>query len=145
MRAVEVRQDAEVSLLSKVDVALPGYETWSALLLGGIGLLFVGALATLGDAGTPTGRAVADIPGIFTLAALVVGAIGYARTRRNVARMRRLEPIVREYHEHALYCENCERIHFRTPQLPAGVAARVAWTVPDYRRELWYACGFTKT
>ena len=141
VRAVDVRQDAEATLLSRVDVALPGYEMWSAMLVGAVALLFVGALATLGSAGL-NGN---DVSAVLMAAAMVLGAVGYARTRRNVARMRSLEPIVRDYHADALYCENCARIHFRTLRLPPGVDSRVAWTVPDYRRELWYACGFAKT
>lgn len=76
------------------------------------------------------------------LASLVLGVAGILRTRRIKARMRAVEPDVRGYHERALYCENCAHLHFRTRQLPQGVAPFVAWTVPDYRRQLWWACGF---
>ena len=147
MRAVDVRGDvgSEASAGSAdVDVALPAYEFWSALLIGAIGLLFLSAMATGGSAGRPAYGSAALAGGLM-LGAFVLGVVGLVLTRRNVARMHAVEPRVRRYHEQALYCGNCSRIHFATPELPPGVRSRVAWTVPDYRRELWYACGFAKT
>lgn len=126
-----------------VDVALPAYELWSTLLIVAIGLLLLSAIATGGSAGTPSDEG-NDLASGLMLAAFAFGIVGLVRTRRNVARMRAVEPHVRRYHERALYCGNCARIHFEPGELPPGVDSRVAWTVPEYRRELWYACGFAK-
>ena len=130
--------------MGSIDVALPAYQLWSVLLVGAIGLLFLSAIATGGSAGTSFDGG-NDVAGGLMLAAFVLGIVGLVRTRRNVRRMRAVEPLVRRYHEHALYCENCAHMHFQTRELPPGVTSRVAWTVSDYRRELWYACGFAKT
>lgn len=143
VRAVDVRQDASEPSNERVDVALPAYELWSVLLVGAIVLLFLSAIATGGSAGTsvdtPEGLA-----GVLMAAAFALGIAGFVLTRRTMASMRAVEPRVRHYHEYALYCGNCARIHFQTRELPPGVESRVAWTIPEYRRELWYACGFAR-
>jgi hypothetical protein len=139
VRATDVRPDAGETAVDDVDVALPAHETWSALLIGAVALLFVSAMATHGAAVPGNNESLAS--GLM-LAAFALGVVGLLRTRRIKARMRAVEPHVRGYHEHALYCENCAHIHFRTHLLPQGVAPFVAWTLHDYRRQLWYACGF---
>ena len=77
--------------------------------------------------------------------ALLAGIAGMVRTWLNQRRIRAVEAEVRSYHEAALYCENCARVHFPPRRVPPGVSPLVAWTVPDYRRRLWYACGFVKS
>jgi len=139
VRAAYAPSDAGEAGAAGVDVALPAHESWSALLMGAVGLLLVSALATEGDAVPGNDDPVASC---LMLAALALGIVGVLRTRRIKARMRAVEPEVRAYHEHAWYCENCTHIHFRMGRLPQGVAPFEAWALPDYRRRIWYACGF---
>jgi len=124
------------------DVALPAYEWWSMLLIGAIVLLVLGAMSTLGDGSLGGDNAVAD--GLM-LAAGALGLSGLDQTRRNRARMRAVEPDVRGYHEVALYCEHCAHMHFPAALLPPGFEPHSAFTFAEYRRELWYACGFVKS
>lgn len=143
VRAVDVPRDASDTTIGGVAVELPVYESWSVLLMGAIGFLFLSAFATGGNSGPSTagGNFAAEY---LMLVASVLSVLGLLLTRRNVARMRAVEDRVRQYHEYALYCRGCTRIHFPTVDLPPGLRSGVAWTVPDYRRELWRACGFAK-
>lgn len=133
----------QLARADNVDIALPTYELWSALLIVAIGLLLLSAIATSGSAGTPADEG-NDLAGALMLTAFALGAVGLARTRRNMSRMHTAEPHVRHYHQRALYCGNCARIHFGPGELPPGIDSRTTWTVEEYRRELWYACGFAK-
>jgi hypothetical protein len=142
VRAADVRPNAGEAAVDGLDVALPAYESWSALLIGAVCLLFISAMATDGAATPGNNESIAS--GLM-LAAFALGSVGILRTRRIKARMRAVEPDVRSYHERALYCENCAHVHFRTGRLPQGVTPFVAWTLPDYRRQLWYACGFVNS
>ena len=141
VRAIDVRWDEGGADAGSMDVALPGYETWSGLVVCAIGLILLSALAS--GASAPT-DADGFLPITLMGVGLLVGALGAVRTLLNRGRMRAVEADVRRYHEAAMYCEYCARVHFPPRRVPPGVAARVAWTVPDYRRELWYACGFAK-
>ena len=141
MRAVDVPRDASETAADGVDVALPAYELWSFVLVGAIVALFLSVIVT-GGSGDPWGNGL--LAGGLMTAAFALGLAGLAQTRRTMALMRTVEPRVRRYHEQALYCRNCARIHFQTGELPPGLSPRVAWTVPNYRRELWYACGFDR-
>ena len=142
VRAVDVCQDADEAALDSVDVALPAYEWWSALIAGSIAVFMLSSMSSLGEAASNVDNFVALG---LTGAAMALGALGIVRTRHSKARMNSVEPIVRRYHEIALYCENCAHIHFRSRDLPPGLNPCVAWTVRDYRRRLWYACGFVKS
>jgi hypothetical protein len=142
VRAVDARQDADEAAVSSVDVALPAHEWWSMLLVGAIAVLMLGSMSTRGAASPGDDNYVALG---LTMVALVLGLLGIVRTRHNIGRMRAVEPFVRWYHDDALYCEECSHIHFPMRELPQGLKPHVAWTVPDYRRRLWYACGFVKS
>lgn len=149
VRAVEVRLersgaagDGDGDGENGADIALPAYEWWSMLLIGAMALLMLGAASTLGAASANSGNFVA---GGLMVAAMPLGLFGLILTSRNRTRMRAVEPDVRGYHEVALYCEHCERMHFRAGELPPGFDAQSAFTLAEYRRELWYACGFIKS
>ena len=114
------------------------------LLVVAIVLLMSSAMAAQG-AGPANGDANSPLGWALMAAAFVLGGFGIVRTRRNTARMKAIEPSVRRYHERALYCEACAHVHFQESELPRGIEARVAWTAHEYRRELWYACGFAKS
>lgn len=124
------------------DVALPAYEWWSMLLIAAMGLLMLGAACTAGSISSDNGNVVSN--GLMLLAT-PFAVLGLALTWRNRRRMLAVEPDVRGYHEVALYCENCQHMHFRAGELPPGFEAQSAFTLPEYRRELWYACGFMKS
>ena len=127
-----------------MDVALPAYEWWSMLLVISVVLLLISAMATNGAA-SPSGAGNSLVASGLMAAALVLAAFGIVRTRRTIARMKTVEPVVRWYHQSALYCEACAHVHFQERRQPPGIEPQVAWTVHDYRRELWYACGFAKS
>jgi len=144
VRAVDMRHDASEPVDRVVDVALPAYEWWSMLLVVAIVLLLISAMATNGAA-QPSGDDGSAVAWGLMAVALVLGVLGIVRTRRTMARMKAVEPVVRRYHESAMYCEACAHVHVRDLEQPPGVEPQVAWTVHDYRRELWYACGFAKS
>lgn len=114
------------------------------LLVIAVVLLLISAMATKGAA-SPIGGNDSGVAWGLMAVALVLAALGIMRTRRTIARMRAVESAVRWYHERALYCEACAHVHFREREQPPGIEPQVAWTVHDYRRELWYACGFAKS
>lgn len=142
VRAVDVRHDATETAFGGVDVALPALEWWSLLLAGSVVAFMLSAMSMLGAA-MPDGNNPVAVG--LTVVALILGAMGAIRTRRNAAWIRAVEPAVRVYHEAALFCENCAHVHFEVRELPPGLAPCVAWTFTDYRRRLWYACGFGRS
>lgn len=144
MRVVDVRRDASEAVDSDVNLALPAYEWWSMLLVLAVALLLISAMATNGAA-PPSGDDNSPVAWTLMTVALVLAALGIVRTRRTIARMKIVEPVARWYHQNALYCEACAHVHFQERQQPIGIEPQVAWTVHDYRRELWYACGFAKS
>lgn len=142
VRAVEVCQDPHAAADPPTDLALPAYEYWSLPLLGGVGLAMLSAMV---QSLVPILRGKAMVVTVaLMLAAGLFGLIGIWQTWRNVARMRAVEPSVRGYHESALFCGDCGRMHFPADSLPPGFESQAAWTFFEYRRELWYACGFFK-
>lgn len=124
------------------DLALPAYEWWSMLLIGAGALLMLGAACSGGNISENDGNIVST--GLMLLAA-PLALVGLPQTWFNWRRMRAVEGSVRGYHEAALYCEDCGLMHFREGELPPGFD--VQWALPfrEYRRELWYACGFIKS
>jgi ribosomal protein S27AE len=137
-RAVEARQDAVELVDRPLDVALPWYALCSIFLAVAAAALFLSAMATEGSGFATFGSVVLEA------IAGASGLIGAYATRRNVVRMRALEPAVRAVHERAIYCGTCECVYFNAAPVPRGMHPYVAMSLPDYRRELWHACGLVR-
>jgi len=121
-------------------VRLPGRTVWSGLWACAVGCFLLALLAwwlapTTNWLG---GSAVLAVFGVtFAL-------LGVWQTRLNRSRMRGAEPLVHKTHAYALYCRACECVYFDTRKLPAGILPGKPMPAAEYRRRLWYACGFTK-
>lgn len=120
---------------------MPSYALWSVIPFLGGALMLLG-LGTEFAGGNPS----ADVVGsVLQVGAAGLGMLGFVDHRRNVAQMRAVEGQVRALHEQAIYCGTCECVYFATRELPPAIQTYVALDVNDYRRELWYACGFSRT
>lgn len=145
IRAVDARPESKGAAedgQNGADLALPAYEWWSLLLIGALALLMLGAACSGGNVSTDDGNVVSD--GLMLLAT-PLALLGLPQTWRNRKRMRAVEATVRGYHEAALYCEDCRYLHFRPGDVPPGFEPHSAFPFREYRRELWYACGFIKS
>jgi hypothetical protein len=132
------REDAPVWHL--LDVRIPGRALWSGLWVCSVGCFVLGLVAWLIDATTGWLGAA----GVFAVFGVTFAALGFWHTRVNHRLMRGAEPLVRKLHAHALFCRACECVYFDLPRPPAGITPGKAIAAREYRRRLWYACGFTK-
>jgi hypothetical protein len=123
-----------------LDVRLPGRVAWSGLWLCAAGCAVLGVVALLLAPSTGWYQAAA----VFFVFAVTFGMLGVWQTRLNRSRMRGAEPLVHKTHAHALYCRICDCVYFSGRKLPAGIPVGKPMTAAEYRRRLWYACGFTK-
>jgi hypothetical protein len=123
-----------------LDVRLPGRVAWSGLWLCAAGCAVLGVVAWLLAPSTGWYQAA----GVFVIFALTFALLGVWQTRLNRSRMLGAEPLVHKTHARALYCRACECVYFNSRKLPAGIPVGTAMTAAEYRRRLWYACGFTK-
>ncbi|HET9173392.1 MAG TPA: hypothetical protein VFN97_28435 [Actinospica sp.] len=123
-----------------LDVRLPGRVAWSGLWLCAAGCAVLGVVAWILAPSTGWYQAA----GVFVIFALTFAMLGVWQTRLNRSRMIGAEPLVHKTHARALYCRACECVYFNSRKLPAGIPVGTAMTIAEYRRRLWYACGFTK-
>lgn len=123
-----------------LDVRLPGRVAWSGLWLCAVGCAVLGIVAWVLAPSTGWYQAA----GVFVVFAVTFGFLGVWQTRLNRSRMRGAEPLVHKTHARALYCRICDCVYFNCRKLPAGIPSGKAMTAAEYRRRLWYACGFTK-
>jgi len=130
------RSSGAVSL----DVRLPGRVAWSGLWLCAAGCSVLGLVAWLLAPSTGWYQAA----GLFVVFAVTFALLGVWQTRLNRSRMRGAEPLVHKTHARALYCGACECVYFNSRELPAGIPVGKTMSAAEYRRRLWYACGFTK-
>lgn len=125
---------------SWLDVRLPDRVAWSGLWLCAAGCAVLGVVAWILAPSTGWYQAAA----VFVIFALTFAGLGVWQTRLNRSRMLGAEPLVHRTHARALYCRVCECVYFNSRKLPAGIPVGTAMTAAEYRRRLWYACGFTK-
>jgi hypothetical protein len=125
---------------SWLDVRLPDRVAWSGLWLCAAGCAVLGVVAWILAPSTGWYQAAA----VFVIFALTFGGLGVWQTRLNRSRMLGALPLVHKTHARALYCRVCECVYFNSLKLPAGIPVGTAMTAAEYRRRLWYACGFTK-
>jgi hypothetical protein len=124
----------------RLDVRLPGRATWSGLWLCAAGCAVLGIVAWLLAPSTGWYQAAA----LFVVFAITFAILGVWQTRLNRTRLRGAEPLVHKTHARALYCRICDCVYFNSRKLPAGIPVGKPMTAAEYRRRLWYACGFTK-
>ena len=138
--AASVTRDEAQSVWRLLDVRLPSRALWSGLWACAAGCFALAVVAWLINASTGwLGAAV-----VFAVFGVTFALLGRRQTRFNRTRMRGAEPLVRKLHADALYCQSCECVYFDLSLPPAGIAAGKAIAAREYRRKLWYACGFTK-
>lgn len=123
-----------------LDVRLPGRVAWSGLWACAAGCAALGVVAWILAPSTGWYQAA----GVFVIFALTFALLGVWQTRLNRNRMLGAEPLVHKTHARALYCRACECVYFNCRKLPAGIPVGTAMSAAEYRRRLWYACGFTK-
>jgi hypothetical protein len=138
--AASAARDAAKPISRLLDVRLPARALWSGLWGCSAGCFVLGVVAWLINASTGW----LDAADIFVVFGVTFGCLGVWQTRVNRRRMRGVEAMVHRLHESALYCSSCECVYFDMAKPPAGIAAGRAIAVREYRRMLWYACGFTK-
>jgi hypothetical protein len=140
VHAASVTCDGKKSKESLLDIRIPARTLWSGLWACSAGCFLLALVAWLINASTGwLGAAV-----IFAVFGVTFASLGVWQTRLNRSRMRGAEPQVLHFHAHALYCRACECVYFDIPKPPAGISPGKAISLRDYRRRLWYACGFTK-
>jgi hypothetical protein len=126
----------------------PWFLQWSVFQFAALACALLAAMA-IGASGGNAGGSQASSP-LRTLLAvavtllLLVGALGLLNTWRNRSQARRLNPQVREVHEHAVYCSACACVYFDARDLPGGLTAYEPMPVADYRWRLWQACGYVR-
>ena len=113
---------------------------WSGLWLCAVGCLVLGLAALLLAPSTGWYQAAE----VFAVFAVTFAGLGLWQTRLNRSRMHSAEALVYKTHARALYCSACECVYFDARKLPAGIPIGKAMSAAEYRRRLWYACGFTK-
>lgn len=133
-------QAARLSGGTYLDVRLPGRVAWSGLWLCSAGCAVLGVVAWMLAPSTGWYQAA----GLFVVFAVTFALLGLRQTRLARSRMLGAEPLVHKTHARALYCRVCECVYFNSLKLPAGIPVGTAMTAAEYRRRLWYACGFTK-
>lgn len=138
--AASIAGDAARASGVSLDVRLPGRVAWSGLWLCAAGCAVLGLVAWLLAPSTGWYQAA----GVFAVFAVTFALLGLRQTRRDRGRMLGAEPLVRKTHARALYCRACECVYFNSRKLPAGIPVGKAMSAAEYRRRLWYACGFTK-
>jgi len=131
---------AQPSGVHFLDIRLPGRVAWSGLWLCAAGCFVLGLVAWLLAPSTGWYQAA----GVFVIFGLTFALMGVWQTRHNRSRMRGAEPLVHKTHARALYCRACECVYFDSRKLPAGIPVGKPMSAAEYRRKLWYACGFTK-
>ena len=123
-----------------LDIRLPGRVAWSGLWLCAVGCSVLGLVAWVLAPSTGWYQAA----GVFAVFAGTFALLGFSQTRHNRRRMRGAEPLVHKIHARARYCQVCECVYFDSRKLPVGIPVGKAMSAAEYRRKLWYACGFTK-
>jgi hypothetical protein len=123
-----------------LDIRLPGRVAWSGLWLCAAGCSVLGLVAWLLAPSTGWYQAAA----VFIVFAVTFALLGRSQTCHNRRRMRGAEPLVHKVHARARYCQVCECVYFDSRKLPVGLPVGKAMSAAEYRRKLWYACGFTK-
>lgn len=140
VHAASASGDGENPNGSLLDVRIPARALWSGLWACAAGCFLLALVAWLINSSTGWIGAAE----IFAIFGVTFASLGVWQTRLNRNRMRGAEPLVRTLHAHALYCRACECVYFDIPKPPAGIIPGKAISVREYRRLLWYACGFTK-
>jgi hypothetical protein len=123
-----------------LDIRIPARTLWSGLWACAAGCFVLALVAWLINSSTGWLGAA----GVFAVFGATFASLGVWQTRLNRDRMRGAEPQVLKFHSHALYCRTCACVYFDIPKPPAGISPGKALSVREYRRRLWYACGFTK-
>jgi hypothetical protein len=123
-----------------LDIRLPGRTVWSGLWGCALGCFALGLVAWLLAPSTGWYQAA----GVFAVFGVSFAMLALWQTRHNRSRMLGAEPLVRRMHAHAMYCGACECVYFDSAKLPEGINPGTALPAAEYRRRLWYACGFTK-
>jgi hypothetical protein len=131
---------AQPSGVHFLDIRLPRRVNWSGLWLCAVGCLVLGLAALLLAPSTGWYQAAE----VFAVFAVTFAGLGLWQTRLNRSRMHSAEALVYKTHARALYCSGCECVYFDGRKLPAGIPIGKAMSAAEYRRRLWYACGFTK-
>ncbi|HEX4790586.1 MAG TPA: hypothetical protein VH372_19145 [Actinospica sp.] len=130
-----------------LDPEWPWFMQWSVFQFAAITCALLAAMA-IGAGGNGSGSRESGpsgaLPAVGITLVLLAGAIGLRNTWRNRSQARRLNPRVREIHEHAVYCSACACVYFDARDLPGGLVPYDPMPVADYRGRLWQACGYVR-